>query len=118
MLSFCIINIVSYKGLIRFNFVLFLFKVTVIVLVVITFIKTRFHTANFSDLGQTTVSLTGWQAILTAVASGGVAFAFTGFKHGVELAGETKRLALAIPLAVVGSIMLITYLDYKCVYRY
>src|SRR3989344_4553125 len=32
MLGFCIINIVSFKGLIRFNFVLFLFKVAVIVL--------------------------------------------------------------------------------------
>jgi amino acid transporter len=41
-----------------------------------------------------------------------VAFAFTGFKHGVELAGEAKRLAFAIPLAIVGSVIccLILYL--------
>src|SRR5579872_1457029 len=30
MLSFCIINIASFKGLVRFNFVLFVFKVAVI----------------------------------------------------------------------------------------
>src|SRR5690606_3772572 len=41
----------------------------------------------------------------TAVATGGVAFAFTGFKHGVELAGEAKRSAVAIPLAIVGSVV-------------
>lgn len=105
MLTFCIINIVSYKGLVRFNSSIFLFKVAVIILAMTMLIKTSFHNANFSEITTTTFSITGWQEILTAVASGGVAFAFTGFKHGVELAGETKRMAVAIPLAVVGSIV-------------
>ena len=105
MLAFCIINIVSYKGLVRFNFVLFIFKLVVIVLVIFALIHTRFNPANFSDLASNTFSISGWQAILTAVASGGVAFAFQGFKHGVDLAGETKQLALAIPLAVAGSVI-------------
>lgn len=103
MLAFCTINIVSYQGLIRFNVALFLFKVLVIALTVVVLIHTRFNVANFA--GFTLSTLSGWQAILTAVASGGVAFAFTGFKHSVELAGETKQLALAIPLAIVGSIV-------------
>lgn len=105
MLSFCIINIVSYKGLVRFNFALFLFKVIVIILAVVVLIQTRFYSSNFTGLIPSTLSATGWQAILTAVASGGIAFAFTGFKHGVELAGEAKRLALTIPLAIVGSVI-------------
>ncbi|TAK74518.1 MAG: APC family permease [Gammaproteobacteria bacterium] len=106
MLVFCIINIVSYKGLVRSNFALFLFKVIVILLAIIALMKTSFHTSNFSDFIPAASSIAGWQAILTAVASGGVAFAFTGFKHGVELAGETKRLAFAIPLAIVGSVLI------------
>lgn len=105
MLAFCVINIVSYKGLVRFNFALFWFKFLVIILVIFALIKTSFNPSNFVGLGVGSVSLAGWQAILTAVASGGVAFAFTGFKHGVELAGETKRLAIAIPLAIVGSVV-------------
>jgi amino acid transporter len=105
MLSFCIINIVSYKGLMRFNFALFIFKVLVIVIAVFVLVNTRFYTSNFAGLITATSSMTGWQAILTAVASGGIAFAFTGFKHGVELAGETKKLAVAIPLAIVGSVI-------------
>lgn len=105
MLVFCVINIVSYKGLIRFNFALFLFKVIVIYIAVHAIIQASFHPSNFSGFMTTFTSLSGWQAILTAVASGGVAFAFTGFKHGVELAGETKHSALAIPLAVVGSVI-------------
>lgn len=103
MLSFCIINVASFGGLIRFNFVLFVFKVAVIILTIFTLIKVSFNASNFGNMfGH--VETSGWQAILTAVATGGVAFAFTGFKHGVELAGEAKKLAVTIPLAIVGSV--------------
>lgn len=104
MLGLCFINIASFKGLVRFNFVLFFFKVVVIVLTITTLVKVNFFPQNFTDFSG---PITGmhWQAILTAVATGGVAFAFTGFKHGVELAGETKQASLAIPLAVVGSVV-------------
>ncbi|HEX4045306.1 MAG TPA: amino acid permease, partial [Gammaproteobacteria bacterium] len=110
MLAFCIINVASYKGLVGFNFILFLFKVIVIILAVAAITATSFHTGNFAGFQDSISSISGWQAILTAVATGGVAFAFTGFKHGVELAGETKRLALAIPLAIVGSVVCCTLL--------
>ena len=105
MLSFCIINIVSYKGLVRFNMALFTFKVVVIILVVHMLITTSFNPHNFIGWIPSESSTSGWQNILAAVATGGVAFAFTGFKHGVELAGETKNMAIAIPLAVVGSVV-------------
>lgn len=110
MLLFCVINVVSFKGLVRFNLVLFLFKVLVILLAIFTLIMVSFHASNFAGMmyssNSATTSFGGhWQAILTAVASGGVAFAFTGFKHGVELAGEAKRSAFAIPLAIVGSVV-------------
>ncbi len=104
MLALCIINIASFKGLVHFNFALFLFKVVVIILTVITLVKVSFHPSNFIGISDS-FSLSGWQAILSAVATGGIAFAFTGFKHGVELAGEAKRLAIAIPLAIVGSVV-------------
>ena len=111
MLSFCIINATSFKGLLRFNSALFIFKVVVILLAIVTLIKVSFHASNFAGLfvGEETRS---WHAILTAVATGGVAFAFVGFKHGVELAGEAKKYAVAIPLAIVGSVIccLILYL--------
>jgi amino acid transporter len=104
MLGLCIVNIASFNGLVRFNFILFLFKTVVIVLAVATLTSTSFHTSNFSDMSNA-FSPTGWKAILSAVAMGGIAFAFTGFKHGVELAGEAKNTQLAIPLAIVGSVV-------------
>lgn len=105
MLMFCVVNALSYKGLVRFNFLLFLFKVIVILLVIAALMHTQFYSTNFYDLHSNITSLSGWKAILAAVATGGIAFAFTGFKHGVELAGETKNLAVALPLAIIGSIV-------------
>lgn len=112
MISFCVLNVVSFQGLIRSNFVLFTFKVVVILLVVGALMHTNFHTANFSGMHASLLSRSGWKGILAAVATGGIAFAFTGFKHGVELAGETKNPQVAIPLGIVGSVLccLILYL--------
>jgi amino acid transporter len=104
MLSLCLVNIASFKGLVRFNLVLFAFKILVILLTILLLIKTQFKPANFFTADKS--SFGNWQAIMSAVAAGGIAFAFTGFKHGVELAGEAKNYRLAIPLAIVGSILI------------
>ncbi|MBA2654097.1 MAG: APC family permease [Gammaproteobacteria bacterium] len=105
MLLLCVVNIASFKGLVRFNLILFGFKVLVIILTILFFIKTRFQIPHFYAIDTQSFSA-HWHDIMTAVAAGGVAFAFTGFKHGVELAGETKNSRLAIPLAIVGSIVI------------
>ncbi len=102
MFLLCVINIASFKGLVRFNFILFIFKVVVIILTVSMLLNASYHPTNFVGLS---FSQNSWKAILAAVATGGVAFAFTGFKHGVELAGEAKNAAFAIPLAIVGSVV-------------
>jgi len=105
MLTFCIINIASFRGLVRFNTLLFVFKIAIILIAVFALMHTNFQTANFTGLSESIFTSSGWHAILTAVATGGVAFAFTGFKHGVELAGEARQLTLTIPLAIVGSVI-------------
>jgi amino acid transporter len=112
MAALCILNVASFKGLIRVNQVLFTFKVLVMAFTILFFMKTSFHTSNFADMAATPTSYIGWQAILTAVATGGIAFAFTGFKHGVELAGEAKRSQFTVPFAIIGSVIgcLILYL--------
>lgn len=111
MLFLCVFNIVSFKGLVRFNFVLFTFKVAVILLVIGWLMKESFHPENFAVPIDPNDGLSTWKAILSAVAASGVAFAFTGFKHGVELAGEAKSRT-AIFVAIVGSVLacLVLYL--------
>lgn len=104
MLALCIINVASFRGFLGFNFIIFAFKTLVIVLVVGSLVGTNYHPQNLVGITDS-FSLAGWQAILTAVATGGIAFAFTGFKHGVELAGEAKNMKFGIPLATVGSVL-------------
>lgn len=105
MLVLCLINIVSYRGLVRFNFILFVFKFSVIILTMVAIFKAQFYPHNFSGISSSVFSATGWQAILSAVATGGIILAFNGFKSGVEMAGEAKNLAVAIPVSIVGSVV-------------
>lgn len=109
LLGLSIINVASFRGLIGFNLVLFVFKVAVVAIVISLFIHTRFVPANFT---LPTESQSYWHGVLAAIATGGIAFAFTGFKHGVELAQESHRPKFSIPLAIIGSvtICLIIYL--------
>lgn len=110
MIALCLVNILSYRGLMRFNFVLFVFKFSVILLTIFTILHVRFHPANFTGLLSSTTSVQGWQAIFSAVATGGIVLAFNGFKSGVEMAGETKKLAIAIPISTVGAVIACLFL--------
>jgi amino acid transporter len=75
----------------------------VIVLVIIAFMVTEFHSSNFSSHG---FAPSGVQGILTAIATGGVVFSYLGFRQGIELAGETSNPRRNIPVAVIGSVLL------------
>ncbi|WP_304984987.1 hypothetical protein [Coxiella-like endosymbiont] len=57
----------------------------------------NFHTQNFY-LYEGFAPLI-WHGIVNAVAMGGIAFAFTGFHHDVELAAETENSNDAITLS-------------------
>ena len=105
MISLCVLNIVSYNGLVRFNFILFVFKFSVILLTIFAIFHIRFNPANFSGMLSATTTTQGWQSILSAIATSGIVLAFTGFKSGVEMAGEAKKLSVAIPLSTAGSVL-------------
>lgn len=47
-----------------------------------------------------------WVGIFTALSSGGVVFAFTGFQNGLMLAGEVKNPQRNIPIAILGAVLI------------
>lgn len=102
MLSLTLLNIASFKGFIRTNFIIFSFKILVIVLTIFWLMHNHFAVQNFALFSHHTAL--NWPAILSAIATGGIAFALTGFKHGFELAGEMTKPRLSIPLAIIGSV--------------
>lgn len=103
MLALSIINVASFRGLIGTNFVLFIFKIGVIAATIFMLIHTHFVPGNFTVAVE---SGNAWHGVFAAIASGGIAFAFTGFKHGIELAGETQDPHKSIPRAIIGSIVI------------
>lgn len=106
LLLITIINVYSLRWLIRCNNVLTTFKIIVPTFIAIVTITHCFHQGH--DLYPPTSQFMplGIRGILAAISSGGIVFAFSGFKQAAELAGEAKNPRLALPIALVGSIVL------------
>src|SRR3954454_6063844 len=102
MAFFVVINYYGIRWFARVNNVAVWWKLGVIVLTIVAFLVTSFHSENFSDHGFAT---NGLQGIFTAIATGGIIFSYLGFRQGIELAGETNNPKRNIPIAVIGSVL-------------
>lgn len=94
----------SVQLLARANTVLTLVKFAIPVLAVLALVGSGFHTSNFTDHGG--FAPYGWPAVLTAVTTCGVVFAFNGFQAVVNLGGAAKNPGRAIPVALIGALAL------------
>ena len=104
MVMLVIVNYYGIKSVIRSNALILVFKLGVILLAIFAIMATHFNHDNFL-VANSDNALGAWKNILTALASGGVIFAFVGFKHGVELAGEAETPKRTLPFAIVGSVI-------------
>lgn len=103
LIIFCAANIYSIRLVMRFNSAIAIGKIIIPIIAAIALIALSFHPSNFHQAAG--FMPTGWQGIFTAIATGGVIFAFNGFKNVVELAGEAKNPNRTIPFAIIGSIL-------------
>ncbi|WP_052230293.1 APC family permease [Streptomyces sp. CT34] len=94
----------SVQLLARANTILTLVKFAIPVIAVLALIASGFHTSNFTAHGG--FAPYGWPAVLTAVTTCGVVFAFNGFQAVVNLGGAARNPGRAIPLALVGALAL------------
>lgn len=106
----------SVQLLARANTVLTLVKFAIPVLAVLALVGSGFHTSNFTAHGG--FAPYGWPAVLTAVTTCGVIFAFNGFQAVVNLGGAAKNPGRAIPVALVGALALglVIYLALQAAY--
>jgi amino acid transporter len=104
MLLFSVINIMGVKWLSETNKIAVWWKIAIPVLTVVAIALSAFHTSNFSAGGG--FMPFGWKGVFSAVASGGVVFAYLGFEQAIQLGGETRNPRRNIPLAVIGSMVL------------
>ena len=103
MALFVVVNYYGIRWFARVNNVLVWWKLAIITLVILAFLFTAFHGANFTSHG---FKPAGWHGVFTAIATSGIVFSFLGFRQGIELAGETDNPKRNVPIAVVGSVLL------------
>lgn len=61
---------------------------------------------SFANVEINLTSKESWFNIFTALSTGGVAFAFTGFQNGLMLAGEVKNPQRNIPISILGAVLI------------
>lgn len=93
-----LINALGIAWLDRANSIITTVKIVVPLIVVATFLTTDFHWSNFTSEGG--FAPFGIAGVLGAVTLGGVAFAFLGFRHIIDLAGEARRPHFNVPGAL------------------
>lgn len=112
MMIFSVINIYSIRLITRINNWFSFWKIIIPAATAVTLLILAFQPHNFTNPVTGGFLPHGWKGVFTAVASGGIIFAFNGFKQAVELAGETKNPSRSVLIGIVGSlvVVLIVYL--------
>jgi len=106
MLLVSIMNIYSLRWLFRCNNILTVLKLCIPIIVGAIILSQFFSWHGVVHSAGSTFNPLGWHGIFAAISTGGIVFAFNGFKQACELAGEAKRPHIALPVAVIGSILM------------
>jgi len=105
MIALSALNVFSLRWLLRANSFLTIIKVVVPVVVVLAMVM-ELHGSHDAHVSLTEHFMPyGWRGVFQAIVTGGILFAFNGFKQACEMAGEAKRPSRALPIAIVGSVV-------------
>jgi amino acid transporter len=102
MAVFVLINWFGVLLFARINGALTAAKFVVPTLTVIALFISGFHSANFSSYGG--FAPYGWTPGLSAIATAGIIYAYTGFQGPIDLSGEARNPRRDVPRAVIMSL--------------
>lgn len=105
MFGMTLLNLFSIRWLIRLNNGLTVMKIMIPVIISLVLIFLFFKPHAILHPAHSTFATYGFHGILSAISTGGIVFAFNGFKQACEMAGETSNPSRAVPIAVIGSIL-------------
>ncbi len=100
------LNYWGVKLFTRANTAITIFKFLIPGVTIAGLMLTGFHVENFGEATTQSFAPYGWSAVLTAVATSGIVFAFNGFQSPINLAGEARNPARSVPFAVIASILI------------
>jgi len=98
------INIFSLRWLLRCNSALTAMKLVIPIIISITLLLLFFGNHHHLQFGHEGFFPMGGHGVFAAISSGGIVFAFNGFKQACEMAGEAKKPSRALPIAIIGSV--------------
>jgi amino acid transporter len=101
MALFTVINLIGIRLLAESNNIIMIWKVAIPFLAVAVIMILSFHISNFTAKGG--FAPFGIEGIVSALALGGIIFAYQGFEQAIQLGAETRNPQRNIPFAVVGS---------------
>ncbi|WP_106314152.1 APC family permease [Paraburkholderia sp. BL18I3N2] len=104
VIIYFMLNYWGVKLFARANSAITIFKFLIPGATILGLMFAGFHKENFGEVS--TFAPYGWSAVLTAVSTSGIVFAFNGFQSPINLAGEARDPARSVPFAVIGSILL------------
>ncbi len=104
MAIFTVVNVLGVRRLARSNTAITFWKLAIPIVAIVALMTTSFHGSNFHAAGG--FAPFGFRGIFSAIATGGVIFAYQGFEQAIQLGGESANPRRAIPLAVVGAMVI------------
>ncbi len=104
LLLFTVINIFGVRFFARINASITWVKLVVPIIVALVLIVDSFEVSNLQAGGG--FFAMGAEGILASIASGGIIFAFIGFRHTIDLAGEAKNPQFTVPTAILLTILI------------
>jgi len=119
LLVFSVFNVFSLRWLVNANS--FLTVIKVILPVVLSVLILQQFYSSFQEIVRprgAAFAPNGIHGILSAISIGGIVFAFNGFKLAAEMAGDCRNPKVALPIAIIGSILicLLVYLLLQVAY--
>lgn len=102
------LNVLGVKLLTRYNSFITWWKLLIPLIVIYVIYHTHFNAGNFSELNH--LSAHDLHGILWALPTAGIVFSFLGFREATSMAGEAQSPGRAIPIAVIGSVLICTLL--------
>jgi amino acid transporter len=104
MLAFAVVNLYGARRLSRANTAVVWWKIAIPVLTIIVLLIVSFSGSNFT--AGNGFAPAGLKGILSAIASGGVIFAYLGFEQAIQFGGESANPQRNIPFAVIGAMLI------------
>lgn len=104
LLLFSVLNFFGVKLFARINASITWVKVAIPLIVAMVILVDSFEVSNFTSAGG--FSPMGLHGILASISSGGIIFAYIGFRHTIDLAGEARNPQVTVPLAIVLSLVI------------